>query len=78
MVGCWNFELKMIPNDRPRSSLGSPGFVGPKNLIFEGPGGPGPPVHRGILTFFRMWPHTNGWAPYLTIQIVTARLDGAV
>ena len=25
MVGCWNVGLKMIPNDRARSSLGSPG-----------------------------------------------------
>ena len=64
MVGCWNLGLKMIPNDRPRSSLGFPGAFGPKILIIGFPRGPGPPVHRGILALFRMWPHTNGWAPY--------------
>ena len=63
MVGCWNLGLKMIPNDRLRSSLGPLGVFGPKIRIFGGHGGPGPLVHRGILAFFRMWPHTNGWAP---------------
>ena len=28
MVGFWNLGLKMIPNDRPRSSLGPPGNFG--------------------------------------------------
>ena len=31
MVGFWNLGLKMIPNDRPRSSLGPPGDFGQKN-----------------------------------------------
>ena len=35
MVGCWNLELKMIPNDRPRSSLGSPGDFGQAIPIFQ-------------------------------------------
>ena len=35
MVGCWNLGLKMIPNDRPRSSLGSPGGFGKKILKFQ-------------------------------------------
>ena len=30
MVGFWNLGLKMIPNDRPRSSLGPPGDFGQK------------------------------------------------
>ena len=30
MVGCWNLGLRMIPNDRPRSSLGPPGDFGQK------------------------------------------------
>ena len=63
MVGCWNLELKMIPNDRARLGLGPRGVFGLKILIFGGHGVHGPPVHRGILAFFRMWPHTNGWAP---------------
>ena len=65
MVGCWYLELKMVPNDRARLGLGPPGVFGLKIPIFGGHGGPGPLVHRGILAFFRMWPHTNGWAPYL-------------
>ena len=55
MVGCWNLGLKMIPNDRPSSSLGLPGDFGQKIpisdrlfLIFGPPGGPGFPVHCGI------------------------------
>ena len=31
MVGFWNLGLKMIPNDRPRSSLGPPVDFGQKN-----------------------------------------------
>ena len=52
MVGCWNLELKMIPNDRARLGLGPRGGFGLKILIFGGHGGHGPPVHRGILAFF--------------------------
>ena len=48
----WNLELKMIPNDRPRSSLGSPGVFGPKIPIFGFPRGsptPGPSRNFTIL-----------------------------
>ena len=69
MVGFWNLGLRMIPNDRARLGLGPPGVFGLKILIFGGHGGPGPPVHRGILAFFRMWPHTNGWAPFGVVSI---------
>ena len=65
MVGCWNLGLEMIPNDRPRSSLGSPGGFGPKIPIFGLPGGPGSLDRRGISAFLRMWPRRNGWAPYV-------------
>ena len=57
MVGCWNLELKMIPNDRARFGLGPRGVFGPKILIFGGHGGPGPPVHRGILYIFYVVGH---------------------
>ena len=52
MVGSWNLELKMIPNDRARLGLGPRGVFGLKILIFGGHGGPGRPVHRGILYIF--------------------------
>ena len=51
MVGCWNLGLKMIPTDRPRSSLGPQGISATKSwfrtdfLNFRSPRGsrtPGP------------------------------------
>ena len=35
MVGCWNLGLKMIPNDRRRSSLGPPVDFGQKIPKFQ-------------------------------------------
>ena len=64
MVGCRFFGLKMIPYDRGRSAQGPPRGFRPENpdsRASRGSRTPGP--SRFFCAFFRMWPHTNGWAP---------------
>ena len=67
MVGFWNLGLKMIPNDRPRSSLGSPGDFGqtnPKQTLKN-------PHFRETKNPKKSWKnhdfskdfYTNGWGP---------------
>ena len=55
----------MIPTDRGRSAQGHQPIFGPKIPDVRHPGPPDRPDRRGISGFVRMWPRTNGWAPYI-------------
>ena len=67
MVGFWNLGLKMIPNDRPRSSRGSPDDFGQTISKVEWKIQISAKTKSQKNMENRVFPEnsdTNGWAPH--------------